>query len=195
MINSLKDLDLSKRYAYADYLTWQFSERVELLKGYIRQITAPSPQHQRVSIELGTELKVFFRKNACEIFYAPFDVRLYNHQKATLEDKEIYTVVQPDICVICDSTKIDDRGCDGAPDMIIEILSPSNPQTDLKDKYQLYEENGVTEYWIVYPNDAVIHQFVLHQGKYYTHGIFTRQESISPFLFPELSIVLEGVFR
>jgi Uma2 family endonuclease len=195
MVNSLQDLDFSKTYSYAQYLTWQFAERVELLKGYIRLMATPSPKHQRVSRQLVGNFLNFFDKNPCELYYAPFDVRLYNRKKSMLADREVYTVVQPDICVICDSTKIDDKGCNGAPDMIIEILSPSNQQTDLKDKYKLYAENGVTEYWIVYPNDAVIHQFVLKDEQYYTHGIFTSQETISPFLFPELSITLEGVFN
>lgn len=194
MVNSLQDLDFSKTYSYAEYLTWQFAERVELLKGHIRLMAAPSPKHQRVSRRLTKSFLDFFDKNPCELYYAPFDVRLYNRKKSILADRDVYTVVQPDICVICDSTKIDDKGCNGAPDMIIEILSLGNQQTDLKDKYKLYAENGVTEYWIVYPNDAVIHQFVLKDEQYYTHGIFTQRDLISPFLFPELSIVLEGVF-
>ncbi len=194
MINAIEDLDLNQRYSYADYLTWQFSERVELFKGYIRQMSAPTPKHQRVSRELGTSFINFFRRNTCDVFYAPFDVRLYNRQRSQLADKDVYTVVQPDISIICDVAKIDDKGCNGAPDLIIEILSPNNPNTDIKDKYQLYQENGVIEYWIVYPNDAVIHQYVLKEEKYYSHGIFTRQDVIVPFLFPELSIVLVDVF-
>ncbi|TAH19010.1 MAG: Uma2 family endonuclease [Cytophagales bacterium] len=194
MINSLEDLDLSQRYSYADYLTWQFSERIELFKGYIRQMAAPTPKHQRVSREFTKHFLNFFDKNTCDVFYAPLDVRLYNRKKSLLADKDVYTVVQPDISIICDSTKIDDKGCNGAPDLIIEILSPSNPNTDIKDKYQLYQENGVIEYWIVYPNDAVIHQYVLKEEKYYSHGIFTRQDVIVPFLFPELTIDLVDVF-
>ncbi len=194
MVNSLQDLDFSKTYSYAEYLTWQFAERVELLKGYVRQMAAPNSKHQRVSRQLVGNFLKFFTKNPFELYYAPFDVRLYNRKKSMLADRDVYTVVQPDICVICDSTKIDEKGCNGAPDMIIEILSPSNQQTDLKDKYQFYAENGVTEYWIVYPNDAIIHQFVLKDEQYYTHGIFTQHEAISPFLFPELSITLEGIF-
>jgi Uma2 family endonuclease len=194
MITSLEELDLAKQYSYADYLTWQLAERVELLKGYIRLMSAPTPVHQRVSIELGTEMKIFFRKKGCEVFYAPFDVRLYDRTKSGLADKDVYTVVQPDICVICDPAKIDDKGCNGAPDLVVEILSPSNPSTDLKDKYQLYEENGVGEYWIVYPNDAVLHQFVRQAGKYVPHGVYTRTDTLPSFLFPELSIPLEEVF-
>jgi Uma2 family endonuclease len=194
MITSLEELDLTKQYSYADYLTWQFAERVELFKGYVRQMSAPTPNHQRVSIALTTLMNNFFWKGSCEMFYAPFDVRLYNRTKSGLADKDVYTVVQPDICVICDPAKIDNKGCNGAPDLVVEILSPSNPGTDLKDKYQLYEENGVGEYWIVYPNDAVLHQFVRQAGKYVPYGVYTRTDALSAFLFPELSIPLEEVF-
>jgi Uma2 family endonuclease len=194
MITTIEELEPNQRYSYADYLTWQFSERVELLKGYIRQMAVPTPKHQRVSRELIRHLLRFFDKNSCDVFYAPFDVRLCHRPKSRLADQDVYTVVQPDISIICDSAKIDDKGCNGAPDLIVEILSPSNPNTDLKDKYQLYEENGVLEYWIVYPNDAVLHQYVLKEEKYYSHGVFTRQDAIVPFLFPELSIALADVF-
>ena len=194
MITSLKDLDVTKTYSYAEYLTWQFTERVELFKGYIRQMAAPTPKHQRILGAMGNDLYTFFRKQSCAVYYAPFDVRLYNRKKSLLADKDVYTVVQPDICVICDTTKIDNKGCNGSPDLIIEILSQSNQKTDIKDKYKLYEENGVLEYWIVYPNDGVVHQFVLKDEAYYPHGVFTEQEFISPFFFPDLSIDLSEVF-
>lgn len=195
MVTSLQDLDSSKTYSYADYLTWQFTERVELLKGYVLQMAAPSPRHQRVLGAMGYYFYTFFRKQTCEVYYAPFDVRLYDRKKSVLEDKEVYTVVQPDICVICDTAKIDDKGCNGSPDLIIEILSPTNQKIDIKDKYSLYEANGVLEYWIVYPNDGVIHQFVLKDEKYYPFGVFTAQETIKPFLFPNLNIDLSEVFE
>ncbi len=195
MITSLDQLDKTKTYSYADYLTWQFSERVELLWGHIRLMAAPAPKHQRISREISNTLYSYFKKKSCEVYYAPFDVRLYNRTKSLLAEKDVYSVVQPDICVICDETKIDNKGCNGSPDWIIEILSQNNQKTDIKDKYKLYEENGVLEYWIVYPNDAIIHQFVLKEGKYYQHGVFTAEEEISPYLFPELSINLSEVFE
>jgi Uma2 family endonuclease len=194
MITSLQELNPAQQYSYADYLTWQFAERVELLKGYIRLMSAPTPVHQRVSGRLARVLLNFFYNQPFDVFYAPFDVRLYDRAKSGLADQEVYTVVQPDICVVCDPAKIDDRGCNGAPDLVAEILSPSSPNTDLKDKYQLYEENGVGEYWIVYPNDAVLHQFVRQAGKYVPHGVYTRTDTVPCFLFPELAIPLEEVF-
>lgn len=195
MIASLSDLDLSKQYSYADYLTWQFDERVELLKGFIRQMSAPNVKHQKASRQLARHLLNFFDTTACNVFYAPFDVRLYNSRKSTLADKDIYTVVQPDLCVICDAEKLDERGCNGAPDWIIEIISPTNPQTDLRDKYALYQQNGVREYWIVFPNEQIIEQFVLQNGIYELHAAYGKDYTASPVLFPELSIPLNDVFE
>jgi Uma2 family endonuclease len=194
MITSLESLDLTKTYSYADYLTWQFTERIELLRGYIRQMAAPTPRHQKISFKLVKQIGYFFEKKPCQIYYAPFDVRLYNRSKSLLLDKDVYTVVQPDISVICDETKIDNKGCNGSPDWIIEILSPSNQQVDLKDKYELYQENGVLEYWIVFPNDNVIQQFVLKDGKYVHTGLFSPTETISPALFPDLAVDVSEVF-
>jgi Uma2 family endonuclease len=195
MITSLEQLDQTKQYSYADYLTWEFAERIELLKGYFRQMAAPSTFHQRISRNLTRQIGNFFHKSPCQLFVAPFDVRLYSPKKSWLADKDIYTVVQPDLCVICDKNKIDERGCLGAPDFIIEILSATNSKTDLKDKFELYREAGVIEYWIVYPNDKILHQFVLEDEKYQLKGIYTRTESASPQLFPALVVDLADIFE
>ncbi len=197
MITSLLDLDLTKQYSYAEYLSWQFSERIELLKGYIKKMAAPNPFHQEVSGELFGYLKNHLdsKGKLCKVFAAPFDVRLYNYAKSAVADKDIYTVVQPDLCVICDKSKIDKRGCLGSPDLIIEILSESNLQTDLKDKYALYQENGVGEYWIVFPIEKMIQKFLLVDGKYQIAGFYMENEVISPTLFPDLEIDLQKVFE
>jgi Uma2 family endonuclease len=195
MITTLTDLDLSKQYSYADYLTWKFTERVELLRGFIRQMSAPGVKHQKVSRQLAKHLLNFFDKSACEVFIAPFDVRLYDGRKSKLSDKDIFTVVQPDLCVICDADKLDERGCNGAPDWIIEILSPTNPQTDLRDKYALYQENGIAEYWIVFPNEQIVEQFVLQNGVYYLHAAYGKEDTAAPLLFPQLSVPLQDVFN
>jgi Uma2 family endonuclease len=194
MITSLSQLDLGQQYSYADYLTWQFSERVELLKGYVRQMAAPNTKHQRVSIVLERIWGNYLDKKNCEVFHAPFDVRLYNRKKSLLQEKEVFTVVQPDICIICDAAKIDARGCNGAPELIIEILSPSNSAIDIKDKYKLYAEAGVTEYWIVYPEEQHIQQYVLDNEVYRLQNVVTKTEKIIPYLFPDLEIELEKVF-
>ncbi len=187
------NLDLNKKYSYADYLTWLDDKRRELINGFVKMMTpAPKRIHQKLSFKLSFKLGHFFDSKKCEVYTAPFDVRLVEKDKTN--DKEIINVVQPDISVICDLSKLDDRGCLGAPDLIIEILSPSSSKTDLKDKYQLYEKFGVKEYWIVYPDAQVIYQYVLEKGKYMQKGIFVQDEKITAHIFPDLEIDLKDVF-
>jgi Uma2 family endonuclease len=159
------DLDLSHEYSYADYLQWTFEERLEIIKGKIFKMSpAPSRIHQRLSVEITRELSNYLKGKSCEVYAAPFDVRLPHRSK---KDKEIITVVQPDICVICDPTKLDSRGCLGAPDIIIEILSPGNSKTELKNKYEVYEESGVKEYWLIVPEMPAAFVYILNpDGRY-----------------------------
>ncbi len=195
-ITSLSQLDLTARYTYADYLLWQFSERVELIKGYIMRMSAPSSRHQRTSGAVARVILNYFYKSNCQAVIAPFDVRFYDRQKSRQADRDIYTVVQPDLCVICDASKLDERGCLGAPDWIIEILSPGNSKKEVQKKYDLYEEHGVREYWVVYPNEQSVFQFVLNgQGKYYLHKIFAEDDVMPSYLFPDLLIDLKDVFE
>ena len=138
---------------------------------------------------------VFLKKQKCEceLYVSPFDVRLpLNSRKK--KDSEIYTVVQPDICLICDLSKLDDRGCIGAPDLIIEITSDSNSKRDVKDKFELYQENGVKEYWIARPSEKTVERFYLEKGKYAYKGTFTDDEIISPIVMPEMKIDLKEIF-
>ncbi|MDF1549887.1 MAG: Uma2 family endonuclease, partial [Bacteroidales bacterium] len=135
MIKDISILDANKSYTYAQYLTWQFQERVELIKGKIFKMTpAPSRRHQKVSVKLAYHIESFLQNKKCEMYVAPFDVRFPGGEA----DNLTYTVVQPDICVICDKEKLDDRGCTGAPDLIIEILSAGTSKKDVKDKFLLY---------------------------------------------------------
>ena len=139
MITNIDQLDLNKTYTYADYLTWQFDEMVELIKGKVQRMSpAPLRRHQFVSNRLSYLITSYFETHPCNIYVAPFDVRLYKTDK---NDHKVQTVVQPDISVICDSSKLDDRGCIGSPDLIIEILSKTSKKRDIHDKYELYEEN------------------------------------------------------
>ncbi len=150
-ITSLVQLDLNKRYTYADYLTWEVKERIELIKGKILKMApAPNRKHQRISLLLERAIDQFLAQMPCELYHAPFDVRLplpLNKQSSERFD----TVVQPDIVVVCDTSKLDEQGCNGAPELIIEILSPGNTQREMKDKFELYEAAGVQEYWLVDP--------------------------------------------
>src|SRR4051812_44591789 len=130
------DLDINKVYCYADYLKWNFEERVELIKGKLyRMSPAPGSYHQTISIDISSQLWNFLKGKKCRVYAAPFDVRL---PKNSIDDKEIFTVVQPDISVVCDLTKIDGKGCIGAPDIVVEILSPSNNEKELNNKYEIY---------------------------------------------------------
>ncbi len=197
-ITQLSQLDLTGSYSYADYLSWRLTETVELIKGRI-QIMSPAPnvKHQRLSIYLGSQLFFYFENKACQVFDAPFDVRLYDRTKSLLADKDITTVVQPDICVICDKEKLDEQGCNGAPDWIIEILSKSTAKKDIKDKHALYAESGVTEYWLIYPYEEVIHQFVLNDQtqQYHLHNSYAGDDVAVPYLFPDLTIDLTALFK
>ena len=143
------DLDLSKTYSYADYLQWTFEERLELIKGKIFKMTpAPNLYHQDISGVVFNEIYTYLKGKPCRTYSAPFDVRL-PRKSADETNEKIYTVVQPDICVICDLSKLDKRGCKGAPDIVVEILSPGNNQKELHNKYEVYEESGIKEYWII----------------------------------------------
>jgi len=192
MITDISALDPNKSYTYADYLKWQFKERVELIKGRIFKMSpAPSTLHQKVSIILASQIAWFLRGKHCDIFTAPFDVRFPN-EKGT---NSTYTVVQPDICIICDKSKLDEKGCVGAPDMIIEILSPKSAKKDIKDKFQLYEENGVREYWIISPENKVVDVFVLKEDKkYHLIGKFADDDKVKVNIFEGLEINLADIF-
>lgn len=195
MITNINQLDLDKTYSYADYLLWKFQERVELFKGKIFKMSpAPSSFHQRVSGNLHGILWQKFNKHSCNLFTAPFDVRLLDKEKSTI-DKEIYTVVQPDLCVICDDNKIDEKGAIGSPDLVIEILSPGNSKKEMKYKFDLYEEAGVLEYWIVNPADKTIFIFVLKDNQFIGLHPLIEEDTIKSPLFPQLDFCLEEIFN
>jgi len=196
-ITRLSQLDLNQTYSYADYLTWQFKETVELIKGKIMLMSpAPNVEHQRIERKLLLAIGWHLKGKKCELFPAPFDVRLYDRKKSILTSREIHTVVQPDLCVICNPDILDKRGCNGSPDWIIEILSKGTAKRDMQIKYELYQENGVQEYWIVYPNDQAVHQFVLDDnGHYQLKHMYTDDDMAAPHLFPELAIGLTEIFE
>ncbi len=196
-ITELSQLDLNATYSYADYLTWQLEETVELIKGKIMAMSpAPSLKHQSVITNLGGSLYQYFHKRPCKLFYAPFDIKLYNSKKSRLTDQQVFSVVQPDLCVICDKDKLTEQGCNGAPDWIIEVLSPGNTKKEMRLNYHIYQENGVIEYWLVYPYEQAVYQFVLDQDaeKYQLFAMYAGDDLAKPYLFPELHIDLADVF-
>ena len=192
MITDINQLDLNKRYTYSDYLTWQFTEMVELIKGKIYKMSpAPANRHQAISGKLHGEFYAYLKKKPCQLRHAPFDVRLTQLK----ENQKITTVVQPDLCVICDPSKLDERGCIGAPDFIIEILSPSTSYKDTHEKFSIYEETGVKEYWIVDASNSLLDIFVLENNKYAFKAKFGKGDFVSVFTLPDLKIDLEEIFE
>ena len=188
-------LDLNKCYTYADYLTWMDEVRRELIEGFVKLLPAPRSVHVVVSSNIAWHLDSVVRKNKgkCKVLHAPFDVRLPKNGE-TANDK-IYTVVQPDICVICDLSKIDEEGCCGAPDLIVEVLSPLTAKRDLNDKFFLYEEAGVSEYWIVHPKEKSVQVFLLQDNGKYDDGIvYERAVKVPVHLFNDYLIDLEDIF-
>lgn len=196
-ITELSQLDMDGTYTYADYLTWQFDDALELIKGKIMLMSpAPNVNHQRISMRLSYMLYPFFNNKKCQLFAAPFDVRLYNKNKSIIANKEIITVVQPDLCVICDSEKLDMQGCSGAPDWIIEILSKGNSKREMQIKYDLYQESGVKEYWLIYPVEQAVYQFVLDDvtQQYRLFKMYPGDAKANSYLFPDLEVDLQEVF-
>lgn len=190
----LSDLDLSKTYNYADYLQWKFEERIELIKGHIFKMSpAPSSAHQEIAVEITRVLANYLRGNLCKVFSAPFDVRLTRKAR---NNHDLITVVQPDICVVCDRSKIDERGCLGAPDIVVEILSPGNNKKELQNKYDVYEESGVLEYWIVSPQDKTFLKYTLTaDGTYSASKLMTSGSDITTPILPGFVMSLEDVFK
>lgn len=182
-------------YSYADYLKWTFEERVEIIKGKIFKMSAaPATKHQEVSTILGGEIYNHIKGKPCKVFYAPFDVRF--PKNLTDSDEETFTVVQPDISVICDLSKLDEAGCKGAPDLIVEILSPSTSSKDLKEKFWLYEEHKVKEYWVVYPGENIIELFLLdNEGSFRSKGKFVEGDTIESSVLSGFSIQINDVFK
>jgi Uma2 family endonuclease len=190
----LSDLDFSKTYSYADYLKWQFDERLELIKGKIFQMSpAPSRSHQDISVTLTVKLASFLKGKPCKVYAAPFDVRLPRNSK---EDAAIYTVLQPDLCVICDLSKLDDRGCMGAPDIAVEILSPGNNKKELRNKYEVYQEAGVKEYWIIHPSERTFLKYTLDDKELFQPSkLMIGGDEITSLVLPGFSMDLDEVFE
>lgn len=182
-------------YTYRDYLNGPEGARVELIGGRIYAMTpAPTRMHQSVIGNLFARIYEYLRDKTCEVYVAPFDVRLPGDSCAA--DDQIDTVVQPDISVICDPAKLDDRGCRGAPDLIVEVTSPGSLKLDLTTKKSLYEQAGVREYWIVYPGEkAVLIHYLNEDGRYGTIESFTSEDAVKVAVFDDLTINLSEIFK
>lgn len=187
----VQEPDLTGTYTARDYISWKTDELMELLKGKIFKMTpAPLRRHQKISAKLHLFLGPFFSQ-PCEVYYAPLDVYLIHPGE---DWKETKNIVQPDLCVICDPEKLHDRGCMGAPDLVVEILSPGTAAKDLGLKRDLYEEYGVKELWIVHPVEGTITVHVLENGKYHILPIVARGRKLESPTFPDLEVDLDQVF-
>ena len=193
-INMVEEPSHDYTYTYADYLKWQFEERLELFKGKIFKMSVPNTKHQVVAGNVYIRLRNQLDDQKCQVFIAPFDVRLPVRNRK--KDNEITTVVQPDLCIVCDETKIDERGCCGAPDLVIEILSPGNSQKEVRLKFQLYEEAGVKEYWIVNPVEENLVVHVLGEDqKFNGCKMYAGGDRIQSICISGLSIDVNDIFK
>jgi Uma2 family endonuclease len=172
-------------------------ETVELIRGIIFPMAAPGTKHQQISFRLGGIFYNLFENTACQVFIAPYEVRLLDASKQSTSSKNIYTVIQPDLCIVCDALKIEAQGCLGAPDLVIEILSPGNSKKEMSFKKQLYEENEIPEYWIFDPDREVVMRFNLDKAtnRYGRPLIFLDNEILESEVFPELKIDLKKIFK
>jgi len=198
---ALPALKYDDLYTYADYVTWPHVERWELIEGFPYNMSpAPTRRHQDLSGEFFKQIAVFLDDKPCKVYSAPFDVRLLPEaspeELRAADDDHITTVVQPDISVICDHEKLDERGCLGAPDIIIEILSPSTAAKDQIQKVALYEQCGVKEYWIVHPTDKTVTVRLLdEQGRYGIPAIYEGKGTLAMQMLAGLDIDVDRVFR
>lgn len=184
----------NKTYTYGDYITWPEDKRIELIDGQAYMMAPPSRIHQKVLGGIFYQFFNYLQNKSCEVYTAPFGVRLPSSNEEN--DKDIKTVVEPDIVVICDKSKLDDEGCKGAPDLIVEIVSPSTARKDKLEKFNLYEKFGVKEYWLVEPESKIVSVFTLQDNRRYGRPeIYTDEDKIKVSIFNDLIIDLKAVFQ
>ncbi|MCZ4222259.1 Uma2 family endonuclease [Pedobacter rhodius] len=194
LIETLNEIDFSASYSYADYMRFAFNERLEIIKGHLFKMSlAPSRIHQEILTNIFGPIYNILKGKQCRVYTAPFDVRL---AKKTYSDREVFTVVQPDIVVIFDPEKLDKRGCIVAPDIVVEILSPGNNKKELINKYEVYEEAGVKEYWIVSSTEKTFFRYILDEkGKFQPTKLLTAGAEVTTPIMPGFSLDLEDVFK
>ncbi len=180
-----------ENYTFADALTWGENEHIEIICGEAYMMSPPGRRHQEILLELSRQLSNFLLDKTCKVYAAPFAVRPFAKKEDAPEDED--TLLEPDITVVCDPEKLDDFGCKGAPDMVIEILSPSTRRHDLSVKYRLYQRAGVREYWIVDPEGKTVQVHKLEEGLYNAAEVYTRG-AVPVGLWEGFSIDLDRVF-
>ena len=175
-----------QRHTYADYLAWPEDERYELIDGIAYAMTpAPGRRHQEVVVEMLRQIADALEGHPCRVYVAPFDVRL---PRAGEADEQIDTVVQPDLSVICDEQKLDERGCRGAPDWVMEVISPSTASHDQVKKRDVYERAGVPELWLVHPGDGIVSVYTLEAEQYGKPRVSELEGSLAGAVLPQVDI-------
>ena len=183
-----------KSYTYADLLSWEDDARYELIEG-VPMMMAPGPSvaHQSILGELFAQLHTYLSGKRCKAYLSPCDVRLL--EKEGDRPQDVDTVVQPDLIVVCDPNKVDTRGVHGAPDLVVEILSPSTWRHDCLVKYNLYQRAGVKEYWIVDPDKQVVLVHTLEEGQYHAPRAYTARDAVPVGVLEECAVDLTAVFE
>lgn len=185
-------LPQEKHYTYADYMTWDEQEHIELIEGVPVMMSPPSRAHQEISGELFRQIANYLEGKKCRVYAAPFAVRLF--EKSTDDASSVDTVVEPDLSVVCDRDKLDAKGCKGAPDLVIEILSPSSIRNDRLTKFNLYQRAGVREYWIVNPSEKSVQVFILEGGHYTAAALGSESDVLKVNVLDGCYIDLAQVF-
>lgn len=185
-------LPQEKSYTYEDMLEWDDRNRYELYNGQPRALSAPGSVHQEVLTALLLQIGGYLKNKKCKIYPAPFDVRLFEEEGE--HPRDVDTVVQPDLIVVCDRSKVDSRGIHGAPDLIVEILSPSTWHHDCLVKYSLYQRAGVKEYWIVDVEKQVVLVHTLEEGQYHAPRAYTARDSVPVGVLEDCAVDLTAVF-
>jgi len=183
----------NKKHTYSDYLTWPESERWEIIDGVPYLQSAPKWQHQSISGELYRQISNYLIDKPCRVFASPFDLCLVGYEES---DDDILNIVQPDIVIVCDETKLRKTGYFGVPALIIEISSPSTTRQDRVVKFNKYEKAGVKEYWIVEPDGKYISVFTLQENKRYGRPeAYTEEDKAKMSVFSDFTVDLKPVFE
>jgi len=185
-----------RRFTYADYKSWELKEgeRYELIYGEAYAMAAPNAYHQSIAFELGRQIGNYLVGKQCKAYPAPYDVRLfYEEDSGGEDDGSDDTVVQPDISIVCDPKKRGPEGCRGSPDFVAEILSPGNTAIEMAEKFELYRNAGVREYWVVNPNQKNLRTYLFAGGEIQTR-LYTAADTAKAAIFPDLAVDLGSVF-
>lgn len=188
----MSPLPQEKSYTLADALAWPGDLRIELIDGQPVMMTPPKREHQRISGALFAQLYYFLQGKPCQVYAAPFAVRPFEKSDDSAED--VNTMVEPDISVVCSSDKLDEIGCKGAPDLVIEILSDSTKRHDRVVKFNLYQRAGVREYWLVDPSLHTVQVYTLEDGRYNAAEAYTTAAEVPVGILPGCVINLRQVF-